>query len=221
VQRDEASGEDDGSYYDGGREEEPYDPQENERARHTGGGGVSARSVGLALTISGLVVGLTGAAVGIAGTAAEDKTTTIVGAFIGLGGGALSVTGLIINLTASGGGSGGRRAGDGRGDRPGLGLALRLVLSRALACGSERAPVDSELRRRNERKGQRLLRSAALVGDEAVYGDAPRSLVSRPLTGRSCRSTGCARNAGRASAMATDRWYMRQARLSPVVTPWW
>lgn len=103
VQRDEPSGEDDGSYYDGGRDEEPYDPQERERSRHTGGGGVSARSVGLALTISGLVVGLTGAAVGIAGTAAEDQTTTIVGAFIGLGGGALSVTGLIINLTATGG----------------------------------------------------------------------------------------------------------------------
>lgn len=116
VQRDEPSEEDDGSYYDGGRDQEPYDPQERERARHTGGGGVSARSVGLALTISGLVVGLTGAAVGIAGTAAEDKTTTIVGAFIGLGGGALSVTGLIINLTAS---SGAQASTD-----PALGVAI-------------------------------------------------------------------------------------------------
>jgi hypothetical protein len=115
VQRDEPSGEDDGSYYDGGRDAEPYDPQARERARHTGGG-VSARSVGLALTISGLVVGLTGAAVGVAGTAAEDKTTTIVGAFIGLGGGALSVTGLIINLTAS---SGAQAAAD-----PALGVAI-------------------------------------------------------------------------------------------------
>jgi len=68
-----------------------------------GGGGPSAKTVGIALGVTGLIVGLIGGAITLAGSVAQDEPTLITGAVIGLVGSACGVTGLIIGLTAGGG----------------------------------------------------------------------------------------------------------------------